>query len=221
MSRKLTALTLAACALSTHCEDEIWWTHRGRTYLARDVTVTRATASADADVFFPVGQGDVIYQASLEVPRGAVPPDALDVVVTVTPSAGPWLEAGDEPLICVDFLGGFWDAREPEHACQAARTGEGQSGVDVWRGDERLAGRWSSLRLPTSTQRVVFEVRRPAGAPPLDGTTWRVTVTDRLCESALKLRDELPGCALGAECSTPDVDFQVDDAGCHWRYKSD
>jgi hypothetical protein len=213
MTRLLTALTIATCALSAHCSDsDPEWENEGRIYTRADVSVKRVDASL-ADKGFPVVEGDAVYQVTLEFAPGTVEPGGRSVYPYVLMPPGETLAAGDEPVGCFDTRNADGSATVQ---CSALSTGEGANRIDVRAGEEDSY--FDALpSLNRQTDRVVFEVRRPAAAPSLEGKVWRVIVADQTCGLALKNLQLFPACPEGAECSRAGIEYQVEATGCRWR----
>lgn len=214
MSRLLTAFTIAACALSAHCSDAPEWDYEGRIYARANLTVRRVDTSF-ANETYPVAEGDAVYQVSLEFAPGTLQRNGDYINPYVFLPDGQTLAAGDEPVACQVSRN---DDGTTYGTCSSPLTGEGLNKSDVRAGEEEFAT-WSSFDLTRLTERVVLELRRPATAPSLEGTTWEVFLADQACELALNNRHDYPACPDGAECTSGSIEYQIEGSTCRWRNK--
>jgi hypothetical protein len=215
MTRWYTILTIAACALSAHCssgEDD--WEQEGRIYASADLTVARVAVSPTADLF-PVGEGETVYVAKLDLAPGALPWGNLDAkAYTYLPPAST-ITFNDKPTACRTYR---LDAENPEDTARECLQFPWD--VEADRGDDPRSEPWPLLSPDAATKDVWFEVRRPAGAPSIEDATWKVIVADQTCKLALDARNAHPECADGAECSADSIVYQVDATSCRWRNRN-
>ena len=215
MNRRYSVFAIVACALCAHCnDDDNEWEREGRVYATAEVAVTRADSSPFADTY-SVAAGDVVYSVSFEIHAGTLPSGAGGMHPFVFLPVGLRLAPGDEPIVCEVFAEG----EREYNKCATYFTGAGPNNSDL--AADRDEDAWSTSALRASARRVTFEVRRPADAPALDGTKWTVTLADEACALALDAHYDSPSCAKGAECSTGQIDYQVDATRCRWRNKDD
>lgn len=203
---------LVTCALSVHCSDAPSWDREGRIYARANLTAKRVDASF-ATEFYPVAAGDAVYQVSLEFAPGTLPRREEDVYPFVYLREGQTLAAGDEPVACQVSRD---DGGTAYRTCASLLTGEGPNDIDLRAGEEDLAS-WVSFDMNRLTERVVFEVRRPATAPSLEGAIWEVFLADQACELALDNHHRFPACPEGAECTLGGIEYQIEGSTCRWR----